>query len=391
MRRLPNNATPRQRAQALTQLYNLVRVGGTLGMRYQIGTGRQARGPDEALRTRRADCDELAMLFIAAARHLNISTNGISLATMDFHTSQPGNNPPVGHAVLLVRNGNNRQIFDFTSNAPVTVANFNQATIENHYRGNRIGYGPGRASYPIRSMANLRAYTNVSDMAAMQLLYQADYHNTQAVNTNNNTTKLRHYNSAQGYAQQAITLGSRHRHLITRIQQVSITIFDGYQVMGDNSHTAAKAARGRRRTAHYNRALNYYSRALQFYRNAPPLARTRLNAVVDIHENRGLIEQARGRHRSALREFGRMITLQPRGWRGYSRKMDLELLLARTAIRNRRRRTAHKYVRAAEKTGRTALANIPNTPAMAPHRTKIQNSLRGIRGYMQRNNVRPLP
>lgn len=392
MKPLPPNATPRQREQALQQLFNLVRVGGTLGMQYHSGTGRTPRGPDDALRTRQADCDELCMLFIAGARHLNIPLTGVSMGVVQFNTSRPGTTATEGHAMLFIRGSGGNQVFDFTHAAPRRVASFSQTVIQNLYRGNRLTTGPGTAGYPVTSIASMQTLTTASDMAAVQLLHMADRHVTLATGARTSAAKLQQYDAARGFVQQAITLGSRNRFVTGMVAQAALSVFDGYHSLGNAAYTAAGSARGRLRSARYTRALSYYTRALQFYRATPSLARSRATEMHDIHESRGLIYQQRGSHSDALREFDQMIRLQPTGWSGYTKRISLLITMAKSAASSRRTRSrVRSHILAAERTCRTALARIPNTSAMATHRAAIQNSLTGLQTLMRRRGWTALP
>lgn len=389
MKPLPANATPAQRQQALQQLFNLVRIGGTLGMQYSVGTNRQLRTPDESLRTRGADCDELAMLFVAAARALNIPLTNVSMGSMQLNGS---GGQTMGHAVLYVRLGAQNFVFDFTRSSPISVRDFSAATIQGVYNGTTVSYGPNTTGFAVTSTTGLQTYSTVADMAATQLLHQADYYNRQARAATTDAARLQAYDTARRFVEQAVSLNSRHAFVVSTIGQQSLTIFDGYHRMGEQAYQAARRAGGSRSaSAHYRRAMTYFDRAVRFYGTVTTLSRTRATALHDIHEYRGLIHQAEGRHQDALAEYTEMVRLNPTGWSGNRKKMNMELTLAQAALRRRDSAAARRYILAAEKTGRIALSKIPNTPAMARHRSVIQRTLTRVRSFMRRRGWSALP
>ncbi len=383
------SATPDQQRKALRKLFDIIKIGGTLGITYQYAGKREPRTPEEAIKTGKADCDELAMLFVAAARHLNIPLTNVSMGSMQF---KGAGGQTMGHAVLYVKTGAQNFVFDFTRSSPISVRDFNQATIQRAYNGTTVSYGPNAPGFKVTSTTSLRTYPTVADMAATQLLHRADYHNGQAKAAKTDAARLNAYDAARGSVEQAASLGSRHAFIVSTIGQQALTVFDGYHSMGESAYKAARRA-GRSRSAadHYKRAMTYFDRAIRFYGSVPSLSRARATALHDIHEYRGLIHQAGRRYQAALAEYTKMVKLKPKGWSGHRKKMNMELTLARAALRRRDRTAARRYILAAEKTGREALSSIPDKPAMATHRSVIRNALTRVRGYMRQKGWSALP
>lgn len=172
---LPANATPQQQEAAALQLYQRLVADRQGGIAYEASGNRMPKTPAEVLRQpMRADCDELAALFIAAARVLNINTSGMSLGRFDIHTNQAGVNAREPHAALYVRglNGHN-YIMDFTfPNGPWQVRDFNPQTISAQYRGLTISRGT-LAGHSIISTTVTGEAATLRDIAADGLIDRA--------------------------------------------------------------------------------------------------------------------------------------------------------------------------------------------------------------------------
>ncbi len=177
MAALPANATPQQQEAAALQLYQRLVAGGPGGLRYSYSGNRLPRTPNEVLTAnpRGGDCDELTMLFIAAARQLNINTSGMSMAYISIPTMKPGTTREARHATLFVRNMNgSNYIMDFSiGSGPFRVPDFNPSTISREYKGLNIANGPG-AGHAIISATMLHEFGALRDIAAFALMDRVD-------------------------------------------------------------------------------------------------------------------------------------------------------------------------------------------------------------------------
>ena len=76
-----NGRKPTQ-TQREGHLFQLIRKDGGLGIKYEWSKDRMPKTPDQVLRDRRGDCDEMSLLFVATARKLGLdlsaNTNGAS-------------------------------------------------------------------------------------------------------------------------------------------------------------------------------------------------------------------------------------------------------------------------------------------------------------------------
>ena len=175
MARLPANASPQDNERAALQLYQRLVADRPGGIAYEFSGNRMPKTPGEVIRApMRADCDELAMLFIAAARALNINMTGMSLGTFNIHTNQAGVSAQEPHAALFVSGLNGRNyIMDFTfPNGPWQVPNFNPATVSSQYRGLTVSNGV-HIGHSIISTTATGEYAAQRDIAAYGLIDRA--------------------------------------------------------------------------------------------------------------------------------------------------------------------------------------------------------------------------
>jgi hypothetical protein len=362
---LPSNATPTMRQAKLKELFNLIRIGGKLGIQYQYSGKRKPKTPDEVLKPgkgMKADCDELAMLYVAAARQLNIGTKGISMGGFQFSTSKAGTSKTIGHAALFV-SGAKKHIFDFTKGKIMPVTDFSNSTISKTYHGTRISYGRGQAGHPITGLSSMNTFGNVSDMAAAQLLLRADHYAKQAAKTSLENARILLANVAG--------LRSTNTFVKKGIVNVGLSVLDRYHGLGN------KAYKGKR----YSSAESFYKKALGVQKTVPALKKQRAKAEHDMNESLGLLYQKTGKSALALAQFSTLIKLRPKGWSGYRKKMNLEINLAKAALRRRDTTNAKKFLKQALSTAGQALKKLSST---STHFAAIQKAQRQIAAYMKR-------
>ena len=79
-------------------LFDILKKDGELGIKYELGEGRETRTPQEVLGTKAADCNEFALLFAVCAKKFEIEVKDVRMLVMDLHL-QVGKSP--GHAALI--------------------------------------------------------------------------------------------------------------------------------------------------------------------------------------------------------------------------------------------------------------------------------------------------
>ncbi|HSB47186.1 MAG TPA: hypothetical protein VLD37_04165 [Candidatus Bilamarchaeum sp.] len=175
MKPLPPNASQEDRERAALRLYQRLVADRPGGIAYENSGNRMPKSPGEIIRPpMRADCDELAMLFIAAARALNIDTAGMSLGAFNLHTNQAGVSGQEPHAALFVSGLNGRNyIMDFAfPNGPWQVRDFSPATVSSRYRGLTISNGV-QIGHTVISATPTGEYRTLGDIAAYGLIDRA--------------------------------------------------------------------------------------------------------------------------------------------------------------------------------------------------------------------------
>ncbi|MBI2079197.1 hypothetical protein HYT84_00405 [Candidatus Micrarchaeota archaeon] len=105
---LPKNATQEMKEEAL---FNLLKIGGSLKIKYEISENGDFRTPNLVLQKKTADCDELALTFVAAARKLGWDTSRYKLISLQFFLN-PGIEEKASHMILFRET--DKTVFDFT-------------------------------------------------------------------------------------------------------------------------------------------------------------------------------------------------------------------------------------------------------------------------------------
>ncbi len=104
MSALSANATKKQK---LDKLFEIIKIGGELGIRYEPSTKRgKSKMPNEVLIPNKegnltGDCNELVLLFVASAKQLEIDISDMAVALMRLETSPAGKDPM--HAAVISR------------------------------------------------------------------------------------------------------------------------------------------------------------------------------------------------------------------------------------------------------------------------------------------------
>jgi hypothetical protein len=307
------NPTPAQIETALTQLYNVLRVGGTLGLTYLPDTGREPRAPGAVLARRSGDCDELATTFLAAAMRIGIPLTGVRFAGIDFNSSQQGITS-VPHAVLFVNSGGRNLLFDLTRAAPTPVRDFTDATIAGEYRGRSISYGAAGVSPPITGIGRMAVFISIVDVVASQLLAQADYFDTRAQATSG-TSHITALADAVARLRDVVTLGSTNQFTTTMTGRVALNVFDRLDRLAESEHNGKN----------YPLAITHYRDALFLLQSIPSLSTARGSREFDLHKSLADAYRQTGRFDDALGEYAAMMRISPGEKNGFVSAYELNI------------------------------------------------------------------
>ncbi len=370
IRPLGPSATPDQQEKALRKLFDIIKIGGTLGITYQHSGGRKPRSPDEVIRAGKADCDELATLFVAAARHLNIKVTGIRLGAMEFSTSRPGTGTPEKHVALFVQGAKSKFIFDFTYGRTFQVADFKHATVQKAYAGFRISNG-AHAGFVIRSISSMKVMGTVADIAAFHLLSMAQYNESMIAGTKSARRRAALMNATKSLLESAARLGSKNGFINTRT-------FNGFHSLGDHAF----------RQKDYEAAASYYTAAVGMIKNLPGGRQKWGNTEYSIRENLGISYEKKGKSTQALAQYNQMIKMDKREAAGYLRKIRLlvrrgnaSLKRARGSARKRFLEEARGFFTQALLAAREASKNVSVTSG---HQGTFQGMQTKIAAFMKR-------
>jgi len=143
---LKDDAKPEERIAAIKELFELFKVGGILAVEYQFSAERMPKSPNDVLTPDkegrlRADCDELSLLFIAAAGKLNIKLTGISLMELTFQIEKPeGKVEQALHTAVLTIDGG-KYLVDFTFRTIEPLDSVDIQALSKVYEGRRAAGG----------------------------------------------------------------------------------------------------------------------------------------------------------------------------------------------------------------------------------------------------------
>ncbi|MEW6035666.1 MAG: hypothetical protein AB1529_03575 [Candidatus Micrarchaeota archaeon] len=327
--RLGPNPTPAQIETALTQLYNVLRVGGTLGLTYLSDAGREPRAPGAVLSRRSGDCDELATTFIAAAMRLGIPLTGVRFAGIDFTTGRPGSAATVPHAVLFVTVNNHNFVFDMTQQAPTPVRDFSEATIGGLYSGRSISYGPANHSPNLTGIGTMVLLPTAADVVAGQLVIRAGYFDAQA-HAASGTARAAAFAQAIPALADASALGSTIPFINARLRGAALNVFGRVEEFAEKEHDAKR----------YASAITHYRAALSLLQAIPILRASKGTREFDIRKSLADACRKSGRNSEALAEYDAMMRLRPSDPSAYVSAYELNIALYKGA-KSARDRTAH--------------------------------------------------
>src|SRR3989338_8532626 len=126
-----NNNKPPTQMQREEHLFQLIRKDGGLGIKYEWSKDRMPKTPDQVLRDRRGDCDEMSLLFVAAVKRFVEAERqaGVKNPTWDMNrysvltlTTQ-AEGKELMHVVVLSESWANKVVYDpsaFDVGKPIT-------------------------------------------------------------------------------------------------------------------------------------------------------------------------------------------------------------------------------------------------------------------------------
>jgi hypothetical protein len=304
VQRPPNNASPAQQLAAVQSLFDVLRHGGTLGLRWQDGTGREPRSPSDTLRARGGDCDEMSTLFYAAARQLGIDVSGFRLSTMTLVSG----GARVEHAPLLLEMGGSKYIVDPVMPRIVPVRDFNDATLIGILGPyfHLSGQGPSAATTPV-TIQDRNDFTGAADIASVELLQRAVRNSL--LGTSAGTA------SARRDLERIAAIGSSTPIITRQRDTVAQNLFLAYFNGADNAFTGG--ARGAP-------VVKGYSDALAIIGLVPSIANANEARIYRTHGGLGLCFKSQGRPAEARAEFSAQIRMRPADPVGYRNLINLE-------------------------------------------------------------------
>ncbi len=177
---LKPNATSEERMEKIKELFNLIKKGGVLGIEYQFSEGRPPKTPNEVLTPEkdgkmRADCDELSLFFIAAARKLNIDLSDVSIAVVKFEAQNPvllNKKEPLHAAILTI--GNEKALLDPVFGIMEKMNSFGSEDLLKAYNGKFL---PG--NFMIVGVLDVKIASDLADMASIHFHEKAKYYASQ--------------------------------------------------------------------------------------------------------------------------------------------------------------------------------------------------------------------
>ncbi len=307
VQRPPPNATAAQQLAAIQSLFNVLRTGGTLGLTWQDGAGRQPRSPSEALRARGGDCDELSTLFYAAARQLGIDVSGFRLATMTFASG----GATVAHAPLLLELGGARYIVDPIMPRIIGgLADFNNPTLIARLGPFFYPAMPGNPPPGPVTIRDRRDFSTPADIASVELLERA-IHNS-LLNTAAGTAAAGRDLAA------VVAIGSGSAFVAAQRDIAAQNIYNFYFNSAELAFNA-----GRRDAA----LVRMYEESLAIIRQVPSISGANEASVYRTRGALGICHRVAGRHARARAEFQEQIRLRPRDPAGHRNLIDLEARL----------------------------------------------------------------
>ena len=126
---LEKNATKEQKKETALKLLEIIHTnGGLAGIKYEEGINRTIKSPNEVLKDKKADCDELAFLYISVAERLKLGIEDFSILEMKFNFSEGNSN----HAVVL--NIENK-VFELTTGRISRINGTTNAELNKAYAG----------------------------------------------------------------------------------------------------------------------------------------------------------------------------------------------------------------------------------------------------------------
>lgn len=368
MRPLPPNSSQQEMERAALRLYGRLVADRPGGIAYEFSGNRMPKTPAEVIRApMRADCDELAMLFIAAARALNIDTAGMSLGVLNLHTNRPGSLHRERHAALFVSGLNGRNyLMDFTfENGPWPVGDFSPSAISARYRGLRVSLGP-RAGHTIISATPTLEVSTQRDIAAYALIDRAVSMGNALGNGTASATDLRRIMEALNRASGAAAS-----------DQLRLKIAELYAIVGERAYSDRRTTVG----------PMAFAAGLAVFSSLPQAVRQK-NANIQYRLGIGAArayENSASMRPKARQLYDEMVKLNPSGPEGYSGAYRMRLTALDADMNANRRTEAQRGINEMVAMLRAGIRNAGSDIAML---TELQGHLDTVsdraraRGYV---------
>lgn len=337
-------------------LFDILKKDGELGIKYELGDGRETRTPQEVLDTKAADCNEFALLFAVCAKKLEIDITDISMAVMDVHL-QSGRSTP-GHAALITSKEGS-YLIDPAYLGKVEVfhpkdpKNIKSAEIRDFYTHVPSGE-------MVRGIAITQKAESLREMYAINLM--------ETVGTYKKKLETAAKSEAAEYRLKIIGVLENVLEVNNTDLLAQRKLMYYYMVQADEAFETAKNSESTGVKQRYLEVASHYcEKALKLYEKCQSqyIGKEESEGVKDIkqnahhaHEIRYEIYAEQGKVAEALSEFDEMIKIKPKEVNAYSNKLKYLFEQAVAANRGQNPEQEEKYLREARKVGEFALEQL---------------------------------
>jgi tetratricopeptide (TPR) repeat protein len=266
-------SSPSSVVDELRHIYDAIKAEGTAGIKYESGEGRAARSPNEVLSSLKGNCEELSLLFVAAARQLNIASSDISMLRLTFEVEKDGVKKPVQLHMALLDTGKEKYLIDLTFGHFQQLNTLDSAEIVPFYVGRTIIPDTG----VISGIAKVEKIGNLGEMVTTNLMQSVSFYLGKKQLTTDDLTAL------MGCLEKAYQADKSYPNVI----QDLVFVYE----------SLAKAELDNNK---YASAAVYYEKALGISPADP-----------NLHSNLGLIMERQGQTAEAWKEYEKVLKLAP--------------------------------------------------------------------------------
>ena len=283
---------PKTRQEQIERLFGILKDGGSLGMHYAPNKG-ESKTPNQVLSAMKGDCDELALVFIASAKKLNIDTSDMGVAVLGFVVL--GKEKEVLHATAFTMTGENR-LLDLTRNSPEKLESIDAPGFTKAYANQRLATGD-----LILGVRSMEVMSTLEEMVSIHFRETAAYYETVAKPTGS-AALLSLLEKTISLMETALRLNPGSLAYQTELIRLRIEVAEKYADKGN-----------------YDTVEQHASRVLQYpiASSLNELAQERKRDIARAHGLMGEAYSNRNKYKAALDEFKTSAQLNPEDYRAY--------------------------------------------------------------------------